>query len=69
MTYIEYGSCSVCDTLQSIQCAYPEELSLEEKMKDYMTLCKDIVMNIIHPYAGGYYLDTSSLDIVVTVDD
>lgn len=69
ITYIGYGSCSVCDTLMSIQNSYPNEVQKEEKIKEYMHLCRDIIMNMIHPYPGGYILDSSSLDIVVEVDN
>lgn len=49
MTYIEYGSCSVCDTLQGIY--YMER---EQKINDYMKLCRDIASNFIMPYNIGW---------------
>lgn len=47
MTYVGYGSCSGCDTLQSIQFKDCE-------VSEYMKLCKDIVCNIIKPYNYGW---------------
>ena len=47
MTYVNYGSCSGCDTLQSIQFKDCE-------VSEYMKLCKDIVCNIIKPYNYGW---------------
>lgn len=49
MTYVGYGSCCCCDPLQAIQ-----ELEGEEQIKEYMTLCKDILTNTIKPYNGGW---------------
>lgn len=49
MTYVEYGSCSVCDTLQGIY--YKER---EEQLNDYMKLCRDIASNFIVPYNFGW---------------
>lgn len=55
MTYVGYGSCSGCDTLQSIQSGLPYDgLPSEENVKDFMTLCKDILTNTIKPYNGGW---------------
>ena len=51
MAYVWYGSCSGCDTLQSIQCGYPTE---EEQINDYVGLCRDIVRSIIKPYNTGW---------------
>lgn len=47
MTYVDYGSCSGCDTLQSIQFKDCE-------VSEYMKLCKDIVCNIVKPYNYGW---------------
>ena len=47
MTYVDYGSCSGCDTLQSIQ-------SKNCEVSEYMKLCKDIVCNIVKPYNYGW---------------
>ena len=53
MTYIEYGSCSCCDTLQSIQYDDDEERTI----KGFMTLSKDILSNTIKPYNCGWRND------------
>ena len=55
LTYADYGSCSVCDTLQGIQ-AYSlcNEVPTEEQIKDFMSLCRDLVMNMIKPYNIGW---------------
>lgn len=54
MTYVGYGSCSGCDTLQSIQdCFYGETLT-DDQISHFMNLCKDIVQNTIKPYNYGW---------------
>lgn len=53
MTYVGYGSCSGCDTLQAIQSWGKDTLS-ETAVKDFMTLCKDLLTNMIKPYNGGW---------------
>lgn len=47
MTYVGYGSCSGCDTLQSLQM---ENVDVDE----YVKLCKDIICNIVKPYNCGW---------------
>lgn len=57
MTFVEYGSCSVCDTLQAIQCCVPYTDSTEKSdsvVDDFMALCRDIVANTIHPFNTGW---------------
>ena len=56
MTYVGYGSCSGCDTLQRIQLdeMYYNVNSTDDLIGDYMTLCKDIVSNTIRPYNMGW---------------
>lgn len=49
MTYIYYGSCSVCDTLQGIM-----DESGKERIDDLLALCKDILCNAICPYNHGW---------------
>lgn len=59
VTYVDYGSCSGCDTLLHIQ-SYDDDydnwedrrkaLPTEEQTKDYMKLCRDIVMNMKCPF-------------------
>lgn len=53
LTYVGYGSCSGCDTLQRILDAGDENLT-EEQINDLMKLCKDILTNIVKPYNGGW---------------
>ena len=53
MTFVEYGSCSGCDTLQRIQSWNDGKLS-EEQLKDFMLLCKDLVCNMIKPFNCGW---------------
>ena len=53
MTYVGYGSCPGCDTLQAIQ-DYGENLISEDRLKDFMALCKDIITNMIKPYNSGW---------------
>ena len=43
-TYVEYGSCSGCDTLQSIH-RYDEDEPDENQVEDYMTLCLHLVQH------------------------
>ena len=53
MTFVNYGSCSGCDTLQHIQSWNDGKLS-EEQLKDFMSLCKDLVCNMIKPFNCGW---------------
>ena len=53
MTYVDYGSCSGCDTLLSIQ-GFDNDLLTKLQVADFMKLCKDIVANIIKPYNCGW---------------
>jgi hypothetical protein len=53
MTYVGYGSCSGCDTLQSIK-DYGCEKPTESQVDQYMMLCKDIIQNLIKPYNIGW---------------
>lgn len=63
MSYVGYGSCSGCDTLQSIQMWYfddedtDEDFDKEEFVKDMMRLCLDLVQNIVKPYNHGWRED------------
>lgn len=58
MTYVGYGSCSGCDTLQSIQSEIPSSgQPTEANIKDFMVLCKDIICNTIKPYNYGWHED------------
>lgn len=55
MTYIGYGSCTVCDTLQRISDGY--NFDYEQQIADMMSLCKDIIEHIIRPYNFGWRKD------------
>lgn len=41
-TYVNYGSCSGCDTLLGISC-YDSDLPNKTQVKDYLTLCLHMV--------------------------
>jgi hypothetical protein len=56
LTFVSYGSCSGCDTLQSIQ-DWKEGKLTDSQVKDFMILCKDLVCNIIKPYNSGWRRD------------
>lgn len=56
MTYVGYGSCSGCDTLQAIQ-GWSEKVLTEKQVKDFMILCKDLLTNMIKPYNYGWRFD------------
>lgn len=45
VTYVYYGSCSGCDTLQSIY-EYHPGLPTEEQVEAYMTLCLHIIQRM-----------------------
>ena len=52
ITYVYYGSCCGCDTLQAIQeGSYNDGLPTKEQVKDYMTLCRDMVTHMKCPFA------------------
>lgn len=53
MTYVNYGSCSGCDTLLSIQ-RWGDETPTPEQLSDFMMLCKDLITNMIKPYNCGW---------------
>ena len=56
MTFVEYGSCSGCDTLQRIQC-FLDTKSRDKSIDDLMNLCKDLICNMIKPYNTGWKYD------------
>lgn len=55
LTYVKYGSCCGCDTLQRIV-AFSEENDKpnESQLKDLMMLCKDIITNTVKPFNKGW---------------
>ena len=66
LTYVDYGSCSGCDTLQAIQSHwdYDNKLLTEQQVIDFMQLSKDIITNMIKPYNDGWRHD-EIFDVVV----
>ena len=56
LTYVGYGSCSGCDTLQSIQEWDGKKLT-DSQIKDFMKLCGDLVCSIVKPYNRGWRND------------
>ena len=54
MTYVGYGSCSGCDTLQCIQSDDEDDETEKEMVDSYLGICKDIVSNTIRPYNQGW---------------
>ena len=68
MTYIGYGSCTVCDYLQSIQPWDKSEID-DETIKDFMGLCKDFVTNMIKPYNSGWRQDDEFEHISMEVSE
>ena len=67
MSYVGYGSCTVCDTLQNIQCDDGDSNFGIDAVDEYMNICRDIVSNTILPYNNGWRRD--DLYDTVTVDD
>ena len=58
MTYVGYGSCSGCDTLQHIQSnGFWGEKPTESQINDLLTLCRDMACNTIKPYNYGWRHD------------
>lgn len=51
LSYIEYGSCSLCDTLENI---FWKSRNMKEQVDGLMALCKDLVCNIVKPYNDGW---------------
>jgi hypothetical protein len=45
-TFVDYGSCSGCDTLKGILTCYDDELPTEGIVKDLMTLSLHLIQNI-----------------------
>lgn len=59
MTFVDYGSCSGCDTLECIQghIMWDEDdkpYVPERVYKELMMLCKDLLTNMICPYNRGW---------------
>lgn len=54
VSYAEYGSCSLCDSLESI---FADDENEEKTVNDLVALCKDLVCNIVKPYNDGWRYD------------
>lgn len=54
LTFVDYGSCCGCDTLERIQSDGDYHSLNVTQLSDFMTLCKDIVSNMIVPYNDGW---------------
>lgn len=65
MTYVNYGSCSGCDTLLSIQGWDCDVTPNEKQLKDYMTLCRDLVTRMIKPYNCGWREEDEFKEVVM----
>lgn len=60
MTYVDYGSCSGCDTFESIKADYInswDDPISEKQANNIFTLCRDIVNHTIKPYNHGWRND------------
>lgn len=62
-TFVSYGSCSGCDTLQAIQ-SWSDEPVTEEQIEDFMTLCKDLVTNMRKPFNNGWRSEPEFEEVV-----
>ena len=50
LSYLRYGSCSVCDTLM-------RAAESEERVEDFMRVALHFIQNMIHPFKNYYYED------------
>lgn len=62
MTFADYGSCNVCDTLVGIRYGHGDDdcegkPPTEQQVADYMTLCRDLISHMIVPYNFGWRHD------------
>lgn len=67
MTFAWYGSCSGCDALQSAQ-SWGDGKLTEQQVKDFMSICKDLICNAIKPYNYGWRHD-DRFDVVEEGDN
>ena len=85
-TYVEYGTCSLCDTLEGIQSEdklfkqkletfmqntgkdYREAFELvkpsETQVKDYMTLCRDLICHMERPFCMQQNMEGEDITFV-----
>lgn len=69
MTFVEYGSCCGCDTLQCLQCGFDYNTKASnDSINKFMDLCKDLVQNTIKPYNFGWRND-AEYDVVEVKND
>ena len=47
LSYLYYGSCSVCDALQAAEFS-------ETRVNDMMAIALNFIQNMTHPYSNGY---------------
>lgn len=52
ITYIEYGSCSYCDALESVLYDYDSDES--DVIQGLLDICKNLIFNIKRPYYEKY---------------
>lgn len=58
ITFVNYGSCSGCDTLLDIQSNIPfDGTKPDSVINEFMQLCKDLVCNMKRPYNCGWRED------------
>ena len=67
MTSVWYGSCTGCDVLLAAQEWGGGKLT-EQQVKDFMSICKDLICNTIKPYNYGWRHD-DRFDIVEEGDN
>lgn len=63
LTYIEYGSCPVCDVLERAKAGLSHGKNKKQGIDDVMMICKDLVCNITKPYNTGWHEDERFLMI------
>ena len=69
MTFVYYGSCSGCDSLQYLQAGVGyDEKACDREVEQFMALCRDIVSNTIKPYNYGWRHDPE-YDVVEVKND
>lgn len=64
ITYVDYGSCPGCDTLEGIQSDYDnkEKYPKPGQVMEYMTLCRDIVTHFKHPFDSYIVMEEAEID-------
>lgn len=57
LTYIEYGSCPLCDVLEKTKDGLYDNKNKKQSIDDFMIICKELVCNITKPYNTGWHED------------